>query len=265
MKKLLLLFLIISSIQSNAQTRQKIDSVYYLLDTAKTSVADRMWDIHDDNGSIYGNIKTYTIQCPCLKNGGKPSFFYSISDRGKGILIDEKQLKDIKLIALNELIAKSKQIENNNYQSDYMIFLIEPRQKKYAIHKLDFINSMNEVHITEKSPRQIVDTSAFKAKGLIQVSSKNLANYINQSVVTSGQIVNVEKGENSKLGILMVGADYPNQDFAIVIKEENWHNFNALEVYLKRWIKVTGKVTTYMGKPIIELTDDSQIQVIGWR
>ncbi len=260
MKILTFLFLIFSSVRSIAQTEQKIDSIYYLLDTAKTPVNDRMWSIEADD-----QFKMYILKCPCLKFNGTPQFFYSVTDKeDKGWIISKREFQTIKLISLPDLITKAKQLLDT-LPISRSFFLIEPEGKKYIVHNVALINP--EIKIV--SPPDVIvskpDTSAFKAKGLIQVNSKNLAKCINQSVVTSGKVVNGREIESEKLDLLTVGADYPNQDFTIIVKGENGHNFYPVRDYLKRWIKVVGKVTTYMGKPAIELTDDSQIQITRWR
>ena len=110
------MLLIFGQFNTFAQTGNKTDSIYYLLDTAKTPVTDRMWDIHVDKGSIFGNDKSYVIQCPCLKDGGKPTFFYASGDRGEGMLVNKKQLKTLKAISLSALIAKAKQVEGYDYK-----------------------------------------------------------------------------------------------------------------------------------------------------
>ena len=98
MKKTLLIILTVGSLNAFAQENKKIDSLFYLLDTAKTPVNDRMWSIDMEKNSIY---KNYTIECPCLKNGGKPTFFYNIEGKYKGIFLKKKELKTIKLTSIN--------------------------------------------------------------------------------------------------------------------------------------------------------------------
>jgi len=131
-----------------AQRHYKEDTIYYLIDTAKTPVKERMWDISADN--IY---KYYTIQCPCLKYDGKPTFFYDIEGKDSGTLIRKKKLKAIKLVNLSFLILKSKQIENNDYRNDYHIFLIEPKEKIYVMHEVSFVNPA--IHIV--SPPDVIE------------------------------------------------------------------------------------------------------------
>jgi hypothetical protein len=112
-----------------------VDPLYYFIDTANTPINAHMWNIDSDN--IY---KHYTIQCPCLKNEGKPTFYYLIIGKDKGISISQKELRALRLTNLSALIVKAKQIENNEYKRDYSIFLIEPKGKKYVMHEVNFEN-----------------------------------------------------------------------------------------------------------------------------
>ncbi|WP_179414248.1 hypothetical protein HDF19_16060 [Mucilaginibacter sp. E4BP6] len=134
---ILSILLIAFFLRTQAQKKTRIDSVYYLVDTLHTPVKDRMWDINVEENSIY---KNYTIHCPCLINGGSPTFFYNIKSKEIAVHITKKELKAIKLIDLSYLILKSKQIEKNAYTRDYQIFLIEPDKKGYIIHEVDFTN-----------------------------------------------------------------------------------------------------------------------------
>jgi hypothetical protein len=130
---------IIACLVLNAATAQKttskINNLYYLLDTGKTQVADRMWTVMADR-----IFKYYTIKCPCLKNDGEPTFVYDIERKGTGTHLSPNQLKKLKLISLSDLILKVKQIENNGYKRDCLISLIEPDGNKYIIHEMFFVN-----------------------------------------------------------------------------------------------------------------------------
>src|SRR5580704_19166651 len=98
MKKFTLLFLFLYSFNAFAQNLRKIDSVYYLVDTTKTSLNDRMWDI-----GFEGKFKYYTILCPCLQNDRQPTFFYRVNFEGQ-IIAHEIDLKPMRSISLADLI-----------------------------------------------------------------------------------------------------------------------------------------------------------------
>jgi hypothetical protein len=130
-KKLYFGFVFFSSLCGFAQTRQKIDSVYYLVDTAKIPANERMWDIHEE----YPSFKVYIIQCPCLRYNNKPSFVYNASEV-KDYRITRKQLKALKLINLPALIRKVKQFTAGDFKGKYTIFLVEPAGKGYVYHRV---------------------------------------------------------------------------------------------------------------------------------
>ncbi|MGN8071927.1 hypothetical protein [Mucilaginibacter sp. SG564] len=259
MQKLLFIILFFVSVNAFAQENKKIDSLFYLLDTAKTSAANRMWSINSEKNSIY---KNYTIECSCLRYGGKPTFFYNIEGKDNGIFLDKKKLNTIKLTSIRTLIVTSKRIDTTD-RRDYAIFLIEPNRGGYMMHEVDFINPTT--HITSL-PDVIIakpDNSAFEIKGLIQANSKDLAKYYNKSVITMGSIVN--RIVDNNMVLLIMGADYPNQDFTIMIRGENNINKFEPDFLLKgknRLVKVTGKVFEYKGKPTIEISNENQIQQV---
>ena len=94
------------------------------------------------------------------------------------------------------------------------------------------------------------------------VESKNLANYINKTVVTTGTIISTRLIESNNMTLLNVGAAYPNQDFTIMIRGENRSKFGQPEIDLKgKTVVVKGLVIDYKGKPEIELTDTNQLIV----
>jgi micrococcal nuclease len=250
MKPFLVSIFILFSCNAFAQ-EPKTDSTYFLIDTTKTNVTDRMWIINGDN--LY---KNYTLQCPCLKFNGMPTFFYQTNDKFK--FIDKAQLKAIKLISLPALIIKAKQLLDTSMISR-LFFVIEPDGKKYVMHNVALINPA--IQIT--SPPDVIefkpDSSLFMAKGLITVESKKLAGYIDQSVITSGIVANTKVNIDSTIQFEF-GTPYPNQDFLILIEKENTNKFDLPETFFThKKIKVTGKVIDYKGKPAIIVSDPRQI------
>lgn len=135
MKTLLFAVLFLYTVKSAVFARGKIDSVYYLLDTAKTPVNDRMWDIHEENPSL----KFYVINCICLAYNSKPSFVFDMST-AKSEVIDKRGLRAIKLVSLSALIEQAKQFSDNKEPEGHQsFFLIEPAGKKYVVHKVRLI------------------------------------------------------------------------------------------------------------------------------
>ena len=129
-----ILFLILLFVFSGnviAQNSKKIDSIFYLLDTLKTSVNDRMWDI-----GIDGQFKYYTIECACLEHGLKPTFLYRLDDMGK--VYDSKQIGVLKQSSLINLINSAKKLATVKDKGT-SFFIIEPAKNKYVVHKVFLI------------------------------------------------------------------------------------------------------------------------------
>jgi len=129
MKKIFFIILFFCSSNAFAQLKQKIDSIYYLLDTVKTPVNDRIWEIDDE-----GDFKYYTILCPCLAYGLQPTFFYRVDFGGQ--IINNTKLKTIKLISVSSLILKAKKFTDSGFKGKYAIFFIEPKEKEFISHKV---------------------------------------------------------------------------------------------------------------------------------
>jgi hypothetical protein len=257
MKKIFFMLLLFLGVQGFAQETQNTNSVYYLLDTANTPRNDRMWKLSTD-----GRYKYFAIQCPCLENHGKPTFFYDVENKDNAALINKKELRVIKLANLDTLIALSKQIERNNYARNFPVFLIEPHGEGYIKHEMSFMNPTIQIHALPDVLPSKHDNSAFEVQGLIEADSKDLGNYINKSVITVGKVVNFRIVEADKLETLLIGADYPNQDFTILIKGKNLSNFNPVAFYKGRRLRVVGKVIEYQGRPAVELSDEREIQFL---
>ncbi|MDP9078436.1 MAG: hypothetical protein M3O71_13465 [Bacteroidota bacterium] len=131
MKKIFFIILLFCSYNAIAQKSSKIDSIYYLIDTANTPVNDRMWEIHEE----YPSFKIYIIQCPCLQYDQKPSLIYD-TKKTNGKVISQKQLKALKLTNIAILIVKIKQSLTNDFTGKYVFFLVEPLGKKYIFHEV---------------------------------------------------------------------------------------------------------------------------------
>lgn len=116
----ILLSVLHSKAQSSKQTR---DSIYYLIDTAKTPVNDRLWDIHDENNLVF-----YTFQCSCLMYGGNPTFVYSSN---KPAQVPINSLKGIRLISIVGLLKLIKQSEGEKFNTKHVLYFIQPSNEGY--------------------------------------------------------------------------------------------------------------------------------------
>lgn len=260
MKRLLFICLIFSSVKLFAQGVQRDDSLYYLIDTAKTPVNERLWSIETDR-----QFKTYILNCPCLKYNGMPRFFYSLTEAGDPAqVITKAGLKGLKLVTLRELITKSRQLLDTAMLSRAFAF-IEPYGRNYIVRHVDLRNSAERIVSPPDAYKIQPDTSAFKADGLITINSKDIARYLNKGVITDGWVTDTAAPDGDDGNVLLfVGVNYPNQDYTIVIKGINRNSFDAPELrYKNKRIRVTGTVTEYKGKPAIEIRKENQIQIIG--
>ncbi|MGZ3755312.1 MAG: hypothetical protein ACXVAY_21640 [Mucilaginibacter sp.] len=253
MKKAIYILGIFLSFHSFAWSSPKADTIYYLLNMAKIPANDRMWDIHGTD-----QYKYYTIQCPCLKFNGKPTFVSETSDKGQ--IMNKTQIKDFTLISLEALISRSKALLDNNIQPGAVsFFLIEPEAKNYVIRKVFPLNP--EIHIVGAADMKEskFDNSAFTKSGLVTIAAKDVGKYINKSVITSCHIANTKVAPDNTT-LLYVGADYPNQDFIILIESKNRRNFDLPDFRnRKKDIKVTGKVIEYKGQVAILISDENQL------
>jgi len=154
MKKLWISFLLLCCFNTYAQKSSKVDSVYYLLDTSKTSVNDRMWQI-----GIEGKDKYYTILCPCLQYQGKPTFIYR--DTVKGEILTKKKLSSRKFAVLPELILKAKEFLSENYKGKIAFFLIEPAENNFISHRV-FLLKPQKPFITDSIQKIRSDTNRTK-------------------------------------------------------------------------------------------------------
>jgi hypothetical protein len=138
MKKLSVIILTFCAFSACAQTKSKIDSIYYLIDTAKVPLNARMWKIETDNAYKY-----FILQCPCLPSSGKPELTYNMKIEGE--VINETEVKTLKTVDIYTLILEAKKFFDNKLKDNYAIFLVEPKDKKFVIHKVVLKN-------TEKNP-----------------------------------------------------------------------------------------------------------------
>jgi len=104
----------------------KGDTLYYLLDTTKTPVKDRLWVSGKE-----GSFKYFKIMCECLKDNSRPTFVYKLND--KGTQIDESDFRKKNFISLSKLIKLSKQTNINKHQ---IIYFVEPIEDIYIKHEV---------------------------------------------------------------------------------------------------------------------------------
>ncbi|QKJ31363.1 hypothetical protein HQ865_16870 [Mucilaginibacter mali] len=131
--KFIALFIIAIIMQFNAlsQKRYVTDSIYYLVDTSRTLVKDRMVDVY----FVGANLKCFEIKCPCLKNGEQPIIEYNIKRKGKVISVPD--FNKLKLVTLPELIKKIKPRFEDGFDEIQVYQIIEPEGDHYIMHQAD--------------------------------------------------------------------------------------------------------------------------------
>jgi len=134
--KLFLLFVFIAVVPriSHAQSNIKKDTIYYLVDTAKTSTYDRLITVQKNDTEQF-----YTINCPCLINNSKPVFRCNIE---KKTYVDTIAFKSLKLTYLSELIELVRKNDNITFNDKFTIFFIEPSKKNYVKYKTFFLGGL---------------------------------------------------------------------------------------------------------------------------
>lgn len=146
-------------------------------------------------------------------------------------------------------------------KSNVSFFLVEPKEKSYVIHGVNIMNSSTHIFSEPDVINLPSDTIAFAVKGAIAIDSKNISKHLNQLIITSGRVVNVSSSSKNDL-LLKIGIDNSNQNFTIVIRNNNMKNFDSPSRYNHKLIKVVGQVVLYEGKTAIDISDDRYNQII---
>lgn len=125
---------------SSAQVIKK-DTIYYLLDTLKTPVNDRMVTVHQN-----GNGQLTEIKCPCLKAHGTPQFLSRIS---KKALLTKNKFESLKLISLPGLIQIVSTYDEH-FNNRYMMYIIEPNGNNYLVSLATYLGV--EINKSDETP-----------------------------------------------------------------------------------------------------------------
>ncbi len=143
MKKLFaLLFILTLSFSSFAAIKPQVtDTIYYLVDTAKVPVRDRMVKV-----GIEGPFKFYNILCQCSKDLLMPTFIYPLNKPELTETLSEAKIKGFKFISLAELLQMSQQESFDTFNNHHAVFFIEPEPdgKKYLKHKVRLLHPVKK-------------------------------------------------------------------------------------------------------------------------
>jgi hypothetical protein len=116
-----------------AQGKIPQDTIFYLLDTAKTPPSDRMWSIENAPPHQF-----YTIKCPCLKSGRSPIFR---GNKSKLTNINLADVKKLKLINLADLIQFVRQQDDVELETKIKLFFIVVKDENYLKQQVFFLGS----------------------------------------------------------------------------------------------------------------------------
>jgi hypothetical protein len=116
-----------------AKSKRVQDTVYYLLDTAKTPPNERMWTIANANPHQF-----YTIKCPCLRSNQLPVFRGNIN---KLTTISMTDVEKLKLIHLSDLIELVRKNDNADFEKKITLFFIIVSNNTYQKQQVFFLGS----------------------------------------------------------------------------------------------------------------------------
>jgi len=132
MHKLCILIIGVLLISSScyAQAPKSTDTIFYMVDTLKTPLNDRMIA-----SEIAGDFNFYTIKCPCLKEGVYPVFRCNVKKYTK---LGADDLSHIKFIKLSQLIQIVSTNDDKNFNDRFVIWFIEPHNYNTFIKRRVF-------------------------------------------------------------------------------------------------------------------------------
>ena len=136
----ILLVILISNLSATAQKLRKVDTVYYLVDTLKTPVNDRMLQT-----GIDGAFKYYAIKCECLKYDQNPTFIYNRKKTENTSLITEDAFKQINFTTLTQLISLAQQDGGDSFNSRHIAYIIEQDKDGYVKHKVKLLKPQQRI------------------------------------------------------------------------------------------------------------------------
>jgi hypothetical protein len=111
-----------------AQKNLKKDTVYYLVDTTRIPLKDRMFDIGIEDHFYY-----YRLTCQCYPWQTDPVFTYVLER--KGSLLTNNEQKKLNLISLRGLINIV--VEYGLNRKDKKVFyFIEPKDQSFIMHRV---------------------------------------------------------------------------------------------------------------------------------
>jgi micrococcal nuclease len=110
-----------------------------------------------------------------------------------------------------------------------------------------------------------ITLSAYAASAQTKIAAKDAAKHLNETVTIADKVYGTYVVGDTKMVLLNLGADHPNQLLTVVIPGENRSKFNSKpeEYYKGREVVVTGKLIDYKGRPeiIVSSPDDLKLNL----
>jgi|ERR1035438_1270271 hypothetical protein len=96
---------------------------------------------------------------------------------------------------------------------------------------------------------------------LFPIGSAEAAKWIGKQVVVTGAVAQVSV--RSSLVFMNFDGAYPSNMFAAIIRNKNTKEFVNLSALDNKAVSVKGQIKDYKGKPEMELTGESQLEVMN--
>jgi hypothetical protein len=98
----------------------KKDTIYYLLDTANTSIKDRMFKIERE-----GPAMIYQLKCKCYPYSTNITFYFDINHK-KEKKIKPQEFNNLSTVSISQLIEIAVKLLAPNEKNKYKFMFIEP-------------------------------------------------------------------------------------------------------------------------------------------
>lgn len=92
------------------------------------------------------------------------------------------------------------------------------------------------------------------------ISTKDAGNYIGKTVTVEGYIADVVT--RPKVNYLNFDSKFPKNTFTAVIFPKDAENFENLNIFRNKNVRVKGKIEMYRGKPQIIVSSPEQINIV---
>lgn len=129
MKVMFLSVFLLCFCKGRTQDLKALDTIYYLADTAKVPVKDRIVEI-----GVEGPFRYFAIKCSCLAYNQNAVFISKRDDLGENISV--VALKKIKLISLYHLIKLASDNGGNIFNYKHVAYILEPFERNYIKRKV---------------------------------------------------------------------------------------------------------------------------------